>query len=206
MIPVCEPLLGDKELEYAADCLRTNWISSAGKYIARFEQGFAEYCGCRHGIATTSGTTALHLALAALKIGKGDEVILPSFTMAACVFSVIYTGAKPVLVDSEPETWNMDVAQIEKKITAKTKAIMPVHIYGHPCDMAALGALARQQGLHLLEGRMMPGLGHRLLGLGVIQLLTCGGPLLMELLDPSQIRLGLPGLGLGRLDLCPSPL
>ena len=104
MIPVCEPLIGAKELEYVTDCLKTNWISSAGKYIAEFEKGFAAYCGVKHGITTTSGTTALHLALAALGIGKGDEVIIPTFTMAACGFSVIYTGAKPVLVDSEPET------------------------------------------------------------------------------------------------------
>jgi perosamine synthetase len=151
MIPVCEPLLGDRELEYAADCLKTNWISSAGKYISRFEQGFAEYCGCKHGIATTSGTTALHLALAALKIGKGDEVILPSFTMAACVFAVVYTGAKPVLVDSEPETWNMDVTQIERKITPRTKAIMPVHIYGHPCDMEPITEIARKHHLYVIE-------------------------------------------------------
>ena len=151
MIPVCEPLLGEKELEYVADCLKTNWISSAGKYIAKFEQGFADYCNCKHGITTTSGTTALHLALVALKIGKGDEVILPAFTMAACVFSVVYTGAKPVLVDAEPEIWNMDVAQIERKITPKTKAIMPVHIYGHPCDMDAIMDIARKYKLYVIE-------------------------------------------------------
>ena len=151
MIPVCEPLLGNKELEYVADCLKTNWISSAGKYIAKFEQGFADYCNCKQGITTTSGTTALHLALAALKIGKGDEVILPAFTIASCVFSIIYTGAKPVLVDAEPETWNIDVAQIERKVTPKTKAIMPVHIYGHPCDMDPIMDIARKHRLHVIE-------------------------------------------------------
>jgi perosamine synthetase len=151
MIPVCEPLLGGKELEYVTECLKTNWISSAGRYIAEFEKGFATYCGVKHGIATTSGTTALHLALAALGIGKGDEVIIPTFTMAACAFSVIYTGAKPVLVDSEPETWNMDVAQIERKITNRTKAIMPVHIYGHPCEMDQIMDIARKHRLCVVE-------------------------------------------------------
>jgi len=151
MIPVCEPLLGGKELEYVSDCLKTNWISSAGKYIGEFEKGFAAYCGVKHGIATTSGTTALHLALAALGIGNGDEVIIPTFTMAACAFSVIYTGAKPVLVDSEPETWNMDVAQIERKITTRTKAIMPVHIYGHPCEMDQIMDIARKHRLYVVE-------------------------------------------------------
>ena len=151
MIPVCEPLLGGKELEYVTDCLKTNWISSTGKYISEFEKGFAAYCGTKYGVATTSGTTALHLALAALGIGKGDEVIIPTFTMAACAFSVVYTGAKPVLVDSEPETWNMDVAQIERKITKHTKAIMPVHIYGHPCDMDPITDIARKHRIHVVE-------------------------------------------------------
>lgn len=151
MIPVCEPLIGVKELEYVTDCLRTNWISSAGKYIAEFEKGFAAYCGVKHGITTTNGTTALHLALAALGIGKGDEVIMPTFTMAACGFSVVYTGAKPVLVDSEPETWNMDVTQIERRITPRTKAIMPIHIYGHPCDMEPIMDIARKHRLYIVE-------------------------------------------------------
>lgn len=151
MIPVCEPFLTGKELQYVDDCLKTNWISSAGKYIAEFEKGFAAYCKVKYGIATTNGTTALHLALATLGIGKGDEVIIPTFTMAACAFSVIYTGAKPVLVDSEPETWNMDVGQIERKVTPRTKAIMPVHIYGHPCDMDPIMNIARKHHLYMVE-------------------------------------------------------
>ncbi len=151
MIPVCEPLLGGKELEYVTDCLKSNWISSAGKYIAEFEKGFAGYCGTKYGITTTSGTTALHLALAALGIGKGDEVIIPAFTMGACAFSIVYTGAKPVLVDAEPETWNMDVTQIERKITPNTKAIMPVHIYGHPCDMDPIMDIARKHHIYVVE-------------------------------------------------------
>jgi len=151
MIPVCEPLLTGKELDYVSDCLRTNWISSMGKYIAQFETQFAGYCGCKHGVSTTNGTAALHLALASLGIGPGDEVILPAFTMAASAFSIIYTGAKPVLVDSDPETWNMDVSGIEQKITARTKAIMPVHIYGHPCDMDPVVEIARRHHLYVVE-------------------------------------------------------
>jgi perosamine synthetase len=151
MIPVCEPLLTGKESEYVSECLKTNWISSAGKYIPEFEKGFAEYCGCKHGVSTTNGTTALHLALAALGIGAGDEVIMPAFTMAACAFSIIYTGAKPVLVDAEPDTWNMDVTQIERKVTKKTKAIMPVHIYGHPCDMDLIMDIAKRHNLFVVE-------------------------------------------------------
>jgi perosamine synthetase len=171
MIPVCEPLLLGKELEYVTDCLRTNWISSVGKYVTEFEQRFAEYCGCRYGISTTSGTTALHLALASLGIGKEDEVIVPSFTMAASVFAIIYTGAKPVLVDSEPDTWNMDVTKLEEKITTRTRAIMPVHIYGHPCDMEPIMEIANKHRLYVVEdaaeahgaeykGRNVGGIGH----------------------------------------------
>ena len=135
MISVCEPLIGERELQYVIDCIKTNWISSKGRYIEEFEQKFASYCGCKYGVATTSGTTALHLALVSLGISKGDEVIVPTFTMTASVLPIIYTGAKPVLVDSEPETWNLDVTRLEEKITRSTKAIMPVHIYGHPCNM-----------------------------------------------------------------------
>ncbi|OGO03618.1 MAG: aminotransferase DegT [Chloroflexi bacterium RBG_13_53_26] len=151
MIPVCEPLLTGKELDYVADCLRTNWVSSMGKYIAQFETQFASYCGCKHGVSTTNGTAALHLALASLGIGLGDEVIVPAFTMAASVFSIIYTGAKPVLVDSEPETWNLAVSKIEEKVTTKTKAIMPVHIYGHPCDIDPIMQIAKRHGLSVVE-------------------------------------------------------
>jgi len=151
MIPVCEPLLGEKEIEYTLDCLKSNWISSQGKYIGEFEQKFANYCGCKFGISTTSGTTALHLALASLGIGKGDEVIIPTFTMAATAFAVSYTGAKPVLVDSEHDTWNIDVNKIEEKITPNSKAIMPVHIYGHPCDMDPILLIAEKYHLWVIE-------------------------------------------------------
>jgi dTDP-4-amino-4,6-dideoxygalactose transaminase/intein/homing endonuclease len=133
MIPVCEPKLSGKELEYVIDCIRSNWISSKGKYITEFEEKFSRYCGAKYGIATCNGTAALHLALASLGIGPGDEVLCPAFTMIATANSITYTGAKPVLVDSEPETWNIDPSKIEEKITDRTKAIMVMHTYGHPC-------------------------------------------------------------------------
>jgi len=151
MIPVCEPLMEGKELEYVVDCLKTNWISSRGKYIEEFEERFAEYCSSEWGISTTNGTTALHLAVASLGLGRGDEVIAPAFTMIAPIFAIVYAGAKPVLVDAEPRTWNMDVDRIEEKITEATRAIMPVHIYGHPCDMDPIMELARKYDLHVIE-------------------------------------------------------
>lgn len=151
MIPVCEPVVGGKEIEYVLDCLKTNWISSQGRYIAEFEEKFAHYCGARYGITTTSGTTALHLALASVDIGPGDEVIMPTFTMVATAFAVVYTGAIPVLVDADPETWNMDVSRIETKVTSRTKVIMPVHIYGHPCDMDAIMAIAGRHNLLVID-------------------------------------------------------
>jgi perosamine synthetase len=171
MIPVCEPLLTGKELAYVEECLRTNWISSKGRFITEFEEQFASYCGAKHGIATTSGTSALHLALATLGIGRGDEVIVPVFTMAACIFAVLYTGATPVLVDADPDTWTMDVGQIESKVTPRTRAIMPVHIYGHPCDMDPIVEVAERHGLYIVEdaaeahgaeyrGRKVGSLGH----------------------------------------------
>ena len=151
MIPVCEPKLSGKELEYVSDCIKTNWISSKGKYINQFEESFSKYCGTKHGIAASNGTTALHLALASMGIKAGDEVIIPTFTMIATVNSVTYTGAKPVLVDSELETWNMDPAKIEKKITPKTKAIMVMHTYGHPCAMDEINEIAEKHDLYVIE-------------------------------------------------------
>ena len=151
MIPVCYPFIGEKELEYVTDCIKTNWISSKGKYVEEFENNFAKYCDFKYGVATTNGTTALHLALACLGISKGDEVIIPSFTMIATAFAVVYCGAKPVLVDAKPDTWNIDVKKIEEKITDKTKAIMPVHIYGHPCDMDPIMELAKKYNLYIVE-------------------------------------------------------
>ncbi len=151
MIPVCEPLLGGREAEYVLDCLKTNWISSRGKYVDAFEKEFAKYCGCKYGICTTSGTTALHLAMAALDLKPGDEVIVPAFTMIASAFAIIYVGAKPVLVDADPETWNMDATKVAAKVTSRTRAIMPVHIYGHPCDMDPILEVAKGHNLRVVE-------------------------------------------------------
>lgn len=151
IIPVCEPTLAGKEKEYLLDCLESNWISSAGKYIPAFEEKFAEECQCRYGIACANGTVALHLGLAALGLEPGDEVILPTFTMIATINVVTYAGATPVLIDSEPGTWNMDVEQLAGKITPKTKVIMPVHTYGHPVDMDPLMELAEKHGIFVLE-------------------------------------------------------
>lgn len=150
-IPVCEPFLNGNEKKYVMDCMETGWISSSGKYVNAFEEEFAKYCDCKYAVAVCNGTVALHLALLALGIGKDDEVILPSFTMAASAFSVCYTGAKPVFVDADKDTWNIDVSKIEEKITSKTKAIMPVHIFGNPCNMDKIEELAKKYNLYILE-------------------------------------------------------
>jgi len=151
MISVNEPLLGEKELEYVTDCVRTGWISSAGHYIEQFEQGWADYCGRRYGITVSNGTAALQVAIASLGLRPGDEVILPTFTIISCALAVIYNGAVPVLVDCDPRTWCMDIDQVEKKITQRTRAIMPVHIYGHPVDMDPILDLAEKHGLAIIE-------------------------------------------------------
>jgi perosamine synthetase len=151
MIPVFRPVIGEKESEYVNNCLKENWISHDGKFNKIFEREFPKFCGVKYGISVTSGTSALHLALLALKIGKGDEVIVPNFTMASCGFAVSYCGAKPVFVDSERETWNIDVNKIEEKISDKTKAIMVVHIFGHPCEMDEVVALSDKYSLKVIE-------------------------------------------------------
>jgi perosamine synthetase len=151
MIPVNEPLLGETELHYVTECVRTGWISSSGRFIDEFEQRWAAYCGRRYGIAVSNGTTALQLAVAALDLQPGDEIIMPSFTIISCALAAVYNGAVPVLVDSDPATWCMDVTQVEKKISERTRAIMPVHIYGHPVDMDPILELARARGLAVIE-------------------------------------------------------
>jgi perosamine synthetase len=151
MIPVNEPLLGEREMEYVSECLRTGWISSAGRFIEEFEAQWATYCGMQFGIAVSNGTTALQVAVACLDLEPGAEVIMPSFTIISCALAVVYNGGIPVLVDSDPRTWCMDVAQIEAKITSKTRAIMPIHIYGHPVDMDPLWDLARTYNLAIIE-------------------------------------------------------
>jgi len=151
MIPVAEPELGEKEQEYVVDCIKSGWISSKGRYVEDFENGFANYCGCGYGVSTSNGTAALHLALSALGVGRGDEVIVPTFTFISTVNAVSYTGAKPVFVDAHPDYWCIDPESIEEKITDKTKAIIPVHLYGHPCDMDPIMELAEKHNLKIIE-------------------------------------------------------
>ena len=138
-------------MRLVGECLKDGWVSGISPYVERFEGAFANYCGAKYGVACNSGTTALHLALVSSGIREGDEVIIPTFTMIATPNAVSYTGAKPVLVDSETRTWNIDVAKIREKITPKTRAIMPVHTYGHPVDMDPLRELAVSHGLYVIE-------------------------------------------------------
>jgi perosamine synthetase len=151
IIPVCEPTLGGNEMKYVQQAIETNWISSAGKFISDFEAQFAAYCGAKYGIACANGTVAMHLAMATLGLEPEDEVIIPTFTMIATANAVTYCGARPVLVDMEPEYWQMDLNQVEAKITPRTKAIVPVHIYGHPTDMDPLRELAHKHGILVIE-------------------------------------------------------
>lgn len=151
MIPVNEPLIGAAEHAYVEECMRTGWISSAGRFIDEFEAAWAAYCGVEHGVAVSNGTVALQLALACLDLEPGDEVIMPSFTIISCALAATSNGAVPVLVDSEPDTWCMDVARVEARITPRTRAIMPVHLYGHPVDMDPLRELADRHGLVIVE-------------------------------------------------------
>ncbi len=151
MIPVNEPHIGEQESAYVRECLETGWISSAGRFVDRFEAEFAAYCGMRHGVAVANGTVALELAVASLGIGAGDEIIMPTFTIISCAQAAIYNSAKPVLVDSDPDTWCMDVSQVEARITPRTRAVMPVHIYGHPVDIDPLRDLADAHGLLVIE-------------------------------------------------------
>jgi len=151
VIPVNEPLLDGNEKKYLLECIDTGWISSEGPFVERFEQAFARRVGRRHAVAAANGTAALDIAVEALAIGPGDEVILPTFTIISCIHQIVRAGATPVLVDSDPLSWNMDVEQVAAKITPRTKAIMAVHIYGLPVDMDPLLALADRHGLKLIE-------------------------------------------------------
>lgn len=150
-IPVSEPLIGQREQEYLLDCIRSGWISSEGPYVARFEDAFAAYIGADFGVAVCNGTAALEVALYAVGVEEGDEVILPTCTIISCLLAVIRLGGKPVLVDIDPDTWNMDVALVRAKISARTKAIMPVHIFGHPVDMDSLLEIANEHGVRIVE-------------------------------------------------------
>lgn len=150
-IPVAEPSLNGNELNYVADCIRTTWISSRGEYIDRFQDQFKECCNSEHALAVSNGTVALHLAVEALRITTGDEVIVPNLTFAASINAIIYAGATPVLADIDTATLNIDVDQIESLITDKTKAIMVVHLYGYPCDMETISAIAKKHNLLVIE-------------------------------------------------------
>lgn len=151
MIPVSEPLLDGNEERYLAECVRTGWISSEGPFVGKFEERFAARLGRRHGVAVCNGSVALDVAVAALGIGPGDEVILPTFTIISCAAAVVRAGATPVLVDCEIDTYNTTAERIADRITARTKAIMIVHIYGLPVDMDPVFVLARQHGLAIIE-------------------------------------------------------
>lgn len=150
-IPVYQPSLTGNEKKYVNECLDSTWISSKGKFISQFEQEFAKFINIKHATCVSNGTVALHLALLALGIGSGDEVIVPTLTYIASVNAVAYTGATPVFVDSLRDTWQMDAADVECKITSRTKAVMAVHLYGHPCDMDALQDVCKKHNLFLIE-------------------------------------------------------
>ena len=151
-IPVSNPQLTQRDIDYVNEALRAGAISgTGGKFLERFENDFAAYCSCEHGIAASNGTTALHLALATLAIGPGDEVLVSTLTNMATFFAVLYLGAKPVPVDVEPDTWNLDPALLEGLLTERTKAILVVHLYGHPADMDPILNFARSHKLHVIE-------------------------------------------------------
>jgi perosamine synthetase len=150
-VPVNEPLLDGNELKYLTECIQSGWISSEGPFVAAFEQAMAARAGRRHGVAVCNGTAAIDAAVEALGIGPGDEVILPAFTIISCILQIVRAGATPVLVDSDPATWNMDVTQLEAKVTPRTKAIMVVHTYGLPVDMDPVLDIAARHGLKLIE-------------------------------------------------------
>ena len=171
MIPVNRPLLDGNEKKYLCECIETGWISSEGPFVKRLEAGFAQLMGCKHGVAVCNGSVAIDVALAALRIGHGDEVILPTFTIISCAAAIVRAGATPVVVDCQPDTWNLDPALVAAKITKHTKAIMVVHIYGLPVDMDPIIELARAHGLYVIEdaaeqhgqtyqGRPVGSLGH----------------------------------------------
>ena len=150
-IPVNTPLLSGNELKYLTECIETGWISSEGPFISKFEANFSSYVDRKFGIAVSNGSAALDIAIKALNIGSGDEVIMPTFTIISPAQSVVTAGAIPVLIDCELESWNMDVSQIEAKITSKTKAILVVHIYGLPVDMDPILDLCKKHKLFLIE-------------------------------------------------------
>ncbi len=149
--PVYQPSLGAEEKTNVLECLDTNWISSKGKFVGAFEAEFAKYHGMHHALTVTNGTTALHLAMLTLGIGEGDEVIVPTFTYVAPVNSIRYVGATPVFVDCYPDTWQMSIEETRRKINPKTRAILAVHVYGHPCKLDELRSICDEHGIFLIE-------------------------------------------------------
>lgn len=150
-IPVYQPMLKGNERKYVIDCIESNWISSKGKYISQFEEKFSEFTGINYSLSVPNGTIALHLALLSLGIGKGDEVIVPTLTYIASVNAITYTGARPVFVDSLYSDWQMNPSDVSKAVTNHTKAILAVHLYGHPCDMSFLNKIAKDKNLFIIE-------------------------------------------------------
>lgn len=150
-IPLSFPTIGEKEAQYVMDCLQSKWISSAGAYVERFERAFAEVTGSRHAISCSNGTAALHLALLALGLQPGEEVITPALTFVACANAITYCGGTPVFADVDPETWCIDPERIERSITSQTRGIIAVHLRGHPADMQAIRAIAQRHGLFVVE-------------------------------------------------------
>lgn len=170
-LPVASPAFAGNELRYVTECVLTNWISSQGRFVTEFERTFAKFCGVKHGIAVSNGTVALHLALVLAGIGPGDEVIVPTWTFAATANAVRYTGATPIFADSDPLTWTVDPVDVERRINQRTKAVIPVHLYGHPSDMDPIMELARRYDLFVIEdaaeahgamyqGRRVGSIGH----------------------------------------------
>jgi perosamine synthetase len=150
-IPVYQPSLNGNEKKYVNECLDSTWISSKGKFVSEFESSFAEYVGVKNATTVSNGTVAIHLALLALGIGEGDEVIVPTLTYISSVNTIVYTSATPVFVDSLQDSWQIDPQDVIKKITPRTKAVMAVHLYGHPCDMDALVEICKKNNLFLIE-------------------------------------------------------
>ena len=150
-VSISAPMLVGNEKAYVLDCLDSSWISSSGEYVERFESSFADFCEARHAISCCNGTVALHLALVALGVGPGDEVIVPTLTFIATANAVTYCGAKPVFVDVEPDSWTVAASRIQEKITARTRGIIVVHLYGHPCDLDPILSLAGDHNLFVIE-------------------------------------------------------
>jgi perosamine synthetase len=151
VIPISQPKLSQREIDYVTDAVKSGWVSSLGRYVDKFEQDFAAFCGTRYAVSVSNGTVGLHLAFKVLGIGAGDEVIVPDLTFVATANAVVTAGAVPVMVDVRRDSWCIDVERIAAAITPRTKAIVPVHLYGHPADMPAIMALAKKHKLYVVE-------------------------------------------------------